>query len=461
MVRQYVGARYVSKFYQNSQNPLSNEWEANVTYEALTVVTYLNDSYTSKKPVPVTIGNPRDNAEYWCLTGAYNVQVEQYREEVQEYKNQIDDAIELVDDKIEEFEETSLYGSKKPNNMNKIFIIGDSYAVIVSQTTWKDILVNNLGLSSSDYRFRGEGGAGFDRASNTSGDKWIDFLESLYDDVIADPNDSINNYTHIIVAGGANDLERTASGVQTAILAFMTRKNEIMPNAQVMLAFVGNSTISSEAVKIRDICNEYRQICKYGNAIYLNDTEHSIQNFDFIGSDPNNRVHPNQAGSTSIGKAIVEAIRCGKSSVYINEPGYDSVGTISDKYLDTSNVNGVYIVKSNKVVTYTLPEAVAGFTANGSNEIVIQDYHMPAFPAKGRTKKYPIEILVKTGNTPFDFKKEAASIAFEYYSDTSVSGNPIKCRGIISFADATSEGYMDFYDITQIRILPFTIIDTL
>jgi hypothetical protein len=71
--RQYVGARYVPKF----ADPV--EWSNVGGYEALTIVTYLGNSYTSKKPVPagVDIGN----TEYWVNTGNYNAQVEQYRQE--------------------------------------------------------------------------------------------------------------------------------------------------------------------------------------------------------------------------------------------------------------------------------------------------------------------------------------------------------------------------------------------
>lgn len=71
----YVGARYVPKF----ANPL--EWAENTAYEAMTVVSYNNNSYTSKIPVPSTIGNPADNSTYWALSGNYNAQVEQYRQE--------------------------------------------------------------------------------------------------------------------------------------------------------------------------------------------------------------------------------------------------------------------------------------------------------------------------------------------------------------------------------------------
>lgn len=74
MVRQYVGARYVPKI----ADPV--EWQENTAYEALVIVTYNNSSYTSRKPVPVTVGIPPENTEYWALTGNYNAQVEEYRQ---------------------------------------------------------------------------------------------------------------------------------------------------------------------------------------------------------------------------------------------------------------------------------------------------------------------------------------------------------------------------------------------
>lgn len=80
MVKQYVGARYVPKF----ASPV--EWAADTSYEALTIVTYNNSSYTSKIPVPATVGNPADNPDYWALTGNYNAQVEQYRRETETVK---------------------------------------------------------------------------------------------------------------------------------------------------------------------------------------------------------------------------------------------------------------------------------------------------------------------------------------------------------------------------------------
>lgn len=89
MIRQYVGARYVPKFASPT------EWKSGTSYEALTIVTYNNASYTSKVPVPPTVGNPADNPDYWALTGNYNAQVEEYRQTVERYTDTIDGLKEL------------------------------------------------------------------------------------------------------------------------------------------------------------------------------------------------------------------------------------------------------------------------------------------------------------------------------------------------------------------------------
>lgn len=68
---QYVGARYVPKLFTNPDDGTSN-WKSGISYENLTIVTYLDDSYTSKKPVPANIGNPAANQTYWVKTGNYN-----------------------------------------------------------------------------------------------------------------------------------------------------------------------------------------------------------------------------------------------------------------------------------------------------------------------------------------------------------------------------------------------------
>lgn len=69
--RQYVGARYVPK--------IMGEWNKALQYEALSVVTYMGNSFTSKVPVPANV--EINNTDYWVNTGNYNAQVEEYRKE--------------------------------------------------------------------------------------------------------------------------------------------------------------------------------------------------------------------------------------------------------------------------------------------------------------------------------------------------------------------------------------------
>lgn len=69
--RQYVGARYVPK--------IVGEWNKALQYEALSVVTYMGNSFTSKVPVPANV--EINNTDYWVNTGNYNAQVEEYRKE--------------------------------------------------------------------------------------------------------------------------------------------------------------------------------------------------------------------------------------------------------------------------------------------------------------------------------------------------------------------------------------------
>ena len=85
--RQYIGARYVPKFYVNGSG--TSEWTANTAYEALTIVTRNGNSYTSKIPVPASVGAPENNAAYWVSTGIYNQQVEAYRQEVEGYREDV------------------------------------------------------------------------------------------------------------------------------------------------------------------------------------------------------------------------------------------------------------------------------------------------------------------------------------------------------------------------------------
>lgn len=78
---QYIGSRYVPIF----ADPI--EWDNHRSYESLTIVTHDGESYTSK--CNVGPGVDITNARYWAKTGAYNAQVEQYKNEVKDLSSQV------------------------------------------------------------------------------------------------------------------------------------------------------------------------------------------------------------------------------------------------------------------------------------------------------------------------------------------------------------------------------------
>ena len=82
-MRQYIGARYVPTYYQNSLDPTSSEWEANVQYDPLTIVSLPNlHSYQSKKFVPANIGSPASNPEYWYDQGYANAYFQALQDQI-------------------------------------------------------------------------------------------------------------------------------------------------------------------------------------------------------------------------------------------------------------------------------------------------------------------------------------------------------------------------------------------
>lgn len=89
---QYIGARYVPLF----ASPL--DWDSTQAYDALTIVYYAGNSYTSRQAVPA--GIQITNEDYWALTGNYNAQIEQYRAEVKAYDERISTADTTANDAL-------------------------------------------------------------------------------------------------------------------------------------------------------------------------------------------------------------------------------------------------------------------------------------------------------------------------------------------------------------------------
>lgn len=76
----YIGERYVPIFV--------GDWDSTMSYEPLMIVQYGNNTYTSKRPVPV--GTLPTDTDYWALTGNYNGQIISLQNQVDTLNNSVD-----------------------------------------------------------------------------------------------------------------------------------------------------------------------------------------------------------------------------------------------------------------------------------------------------------------------------------------------------------------------------------
>ena len=89
---QYIGARYVPEVFKNPDDG-SAAWKSGVSYENLIIVTYLDDSYTSRKPVPSSVGDPASNPDYWAKTGDFNAALTSLSNRMTTAENNISDML--------------------------------------------------------------------------------------------------------------------------------------------------------------------------------------------------------------------------------------------------------------------------------------------------------------------------------------------------------------------------------
>ena len=94
--RQYIGARYVPMFFENSATGDST-WAANTRYEPLTNVTWNGCTYTSKTVVPPAVGNPAENPHYWVLTSSSSERLENLERAVADLEGTVEDIGDSVD----------------------------------------------------------------------------------------------------------------------------------------------------------------------------------------------------------------------------------------------------------------------------------------------------------------------------------------------------------------------------
>lgn len=286
-VHQYVGARYVPKFYENSQG--TSEWRSGVIHEPLTIVTYNGNSYTSKRTVPAEIGNPSSNPSYWVATGVYNQQVETLIEKV----NELSEEVSTFSDSVE-----SLENSREQNIAanKKICFVADSFGTFTNPS-FIDYAAQNIGceyvkIAAPSIGFYANGTLTF---------------ENLLKDNLPDNRET---FTDVIVCGGNNDLSVSGANLSSAISSFIKYCNAQFPNAKIHIGF--------DARRINDTPSNAEATTAYN--YQLNANQHGASYFDLRGwlhdSDffADAKLHPNVSGQQSLGQGIAKYIQNGSTA---------------------------------------------------------------------------------------------------------------------------------------------------
>lgn len=234
--RQYVGARYVPK--------IMGEWNKALQYEALSVVTHLGNSFTSKVPVPANIDIT--NTDYWVNTGNYNAQVEAYRQQTAQLKNDLNN--EIIN----------------RNNADKdnILWIGDSYSV-----NYNHKLPNGVRymLNAKNWYEYSKGGAGF--AGAWAGASFNDLIEVAKNELSASQKEMIK---YVYIVGGANDSSFAWDVLKPKVISTVKNAKDSFPNAQVCFIFASCAydTYANLFRKTKNICNDNYVPCIFALPYY-------------------------------------------------------------------------------------------------------------------------------------------------------------------------------------------------
>lgn len=326
--RQYIGARYVPKFFQGVNG--SPEWVAGLAYEALTIVTYLGNSFTSKVPVPAGIGNPANNPTYWVNTGNYNAQVDAYREEVAGVKTEVENLQTALNTESQNrntadlnlqqqitavSNEVNRLKMKEVTSNSRIIFVTDSYGSYPSETdNWITRLAAQLGVSN--YIKIAKGSTGF-----TTTPSWQTMVEGT---TIESPE----TISHIIVGGGSNDASLSTEGpIIIAASNFISYCKNRFPNAEIVLAPFGYG-YTVNGYKTWQMLSAYRKACWRPGTHYVDNICYVLHNIDLLIPKS---VHPNSAGVDQIVLKMCEWINTGSCSVF-----YAQYGTVWENPLGSS-----------------------------------------------------------------------------------------------------------------------------
>lgn len=270
--RQYVGARYVPK--------VMGEWNKALQYEALSIVTYAGNSFTSKVPVPANIDI--SNKTYWVNTGNYNAQVEAYRQQTAQLENHLNS--EIID--------------RKNDTKDNILWIGDSYSV-----NYNHKLPNGVRymLNAKNWYEYSKGGAGFLGA--WAGASFNDLIEQAKKEMSASQKEMIK---YVYIVGGANDSSFLWPQLKDSVVSTVQNARNSFPNAQVCFIFASCAfdTYQDLFAKAKNMANDNYVPCIFAMPYYyLTGAFYNTDNLHFTEQATNYII------------SVISALICGSSYI--------------------------------------------------------------------------------------------------------------------------------------------------
>lgn len=358
MVRQYIGARYVPKFYENSAG--TSEWRSGVIYEPLTIVTWNGNSYTSKKAVPAEIGDPSSNPSYWVATGNYNQQVEDYRQEVLSLRSDVDDGFSRVNTLIGENDTDSF-----------AVFIGDSYAygntIDDPAQTFPRLICAKLGVTCKNFA---TGGSGFIYGNTVN----IDFNNQLQN-AIADDTFDNDKVSYVIISGGRNDATNLENqpyfDIYTAVTTLLTNAENAFPNAKIIVV----PMLYDANILPRPGYTWYCQLMKAAlgtghKAVWVKNAYAWLcGKFGCINQDG---IHPNVEGHLMISSCILDVIFGGDGFLNVDRTVFAHTNAkVTDEHIGMTNTQEHYQIFGTFTTTDTLSrgEGICGSQFAGYNNI--------------------------------------------------------------------------------------------
>lgn len=358
MVKQYIGARYVPLF--------DGEYNSEKAYEPLTVVTYLNNTYTSKKTVPA--GVLPSNTDYWALTGNFNGQVEEYRQEVEGYRQDVEEYQEESRQALEHLSEDVDVVSTRVSNLEaaknrKFLFIGDSYATSNSEFTvksWVDYINDNLGLTHGVNSFKSnQGSSGIAHVITIPGrgDVNANFLirhAELWDSDLTDKN----LITDIVIAEGYNDGSESYQDILDAMAVIKTTVQTYYPNCErVYVAMIGrnfDTYATNQALEV--VKKAYAKGSSDNGFIYISDASLALRDNEYIDrvmpivDVVGGTFHPNDNGEKIIAGYITQGLLGGK---YFEQKGMITAN-ISVAGTTSGTIPTIYSILNGDMTTFIM-----------------------------------------------------------------------------------------------------------